>query len=40
VHRHGRFELVDLGVDDQEHLHRHTLSLRHARRAGGTIAPL
>ena len=40
VHRHRRFELIHLGVNDEEHLHRSSLSLPHAPRAGGTIAPL
>jgi len=40
VHRHRRLELVHLGVNDEEHLHRNTLSLPHASRAGGTIGLL
>ena len=40
VHRHWWLELINLGVNDEEHLHRDTLSRSHAPRVGGTIATL
>ena len=40
VHRHWWLELIHLGVNDEEHLHRDTLTRSHAPRVGGTIATL
>ena len=40
VHRHRWLELIHLCVNDEEHLHRDTLTRSHAPRVGGTIATL